>query len=91
MYRILGLGLRRKTRKRLPDVIRRPLSKATACNECWSLDFTSDNLTGGRKFRMLDVVDDYNREALGIEGDYSLPAQRVTPIVRPTGRSLWQT
>ncbi|GAB3948193.1 hypothetical protein GCM10028805_21970 [Spirosoma harenae] len=55
------------------------------------MDFTSDNLTGGRKFRMLDVVDDYNREALGIEGDYSLPAQRVTPIVRPTGRSLWQT
>lgn len=46
-----------------------------------SLDFTSDNLTGGRKFRTLNVVDDYNREALGIEIDYSLPARRVTRLL----------
>ena len=77
LYRNLGLSLRRKTKKRLPEAVRRPLPKATACNQCWSLDFTSDNLTGGRKFRTLNVVDDYNREALGVEIDYSLPAQRV--------------
>jgi len=81
LYRELGLSLRRKTKRRLPDAIRKPLPKATACNECWSLDFTSDNLTGGRKFRTLNVVDDYNREALGIEVDYSLPAQRVTRLL----------
>ena len=77
LYKSLGLSLRRKTKKRLPNAIRKPLPKVTACNECWSLDFTSDNLTGGRKFRTLNIVDDYNREALGIEVDYSLPALRV--------------
>ena len=46
--------------------------KAVACNDCWSLDFTaladrSVALTDGRKFRTLNVLDDYNREALGIE------------------------
>lgn len=81
LYKSLGLGLRRKTKKRLPDAIRKPLPKPTACNQCWSLDFTSDNLTGGRKFRTLNVVDDYNREALGIEVDYSLPAQRVIRLL----------
>ncbi|MBO0953346.1 IS3 family transposase [Fibrella forsythiae] len=81
LYRSLGLSLRRKTKKRLPDAVRQPLAKARACNQCWSLDFTSDTLTGGRKFRTLKVVDDYNREALGMEIDYSLPARRVTCLV----------
>lgn len=93
LYRSLGLSLRRKTKKRLPEAVRRPLPKATACNQCWSLDFTSDNLTGGRKFRTLNVVDDYSREALGIEVDYSLPAQRVTrlldQLVERYGKPEW--
>ena len=45
------------------------------------LDFTSDALIDGRKFRTLNVIDDYNREALGVEVDYSLPAQRVTRLL----------
>jgi putative transposase len=81
LYRSLGLSLRRKTKKRLPDAVRKPLPKATACNQCWSLDFTSDSLTGGRKFRTLNVVDDYNREALGVEIDYSLPSRRVIRLL----------
>lgn len=81
LYRSLGLSLQRKAKKRLPDAVRKPLPKATACNQCWSLDFTSDSLTGGRKFRTLNVVDDYNREALGVEVDYSLPALRVTRLL----------
>ena len=67
LYCLSGLNLRRKTRKRLPEAVRRPLVKASACDECWSLDFTSDSLVDGRKFRTLNVIDDYNREALGIE------------------------
>ncbi|MBD2699148.1 DDE-type integrase/transposase/recombinase [Spirosoma sp. BT702] len=69
--------------KRLPSAVRKPLPKATACNHCWSLDFTSDSLTGGRKFRTLNVVDDYNQQALGIEVDYSLSALRVTRLLDP--------
>lgn len=81
LYRLASLNLPRKVKKRLPESVRQPLTKATACNNCWSLDFTSDSLTDGRKFRTLNVLDDYNREALGIEVDYSLPAQRVTRLL----------
>ena len=48
-----------------------------AANVCWSLDFTGDVLTAGRRFRTLNVLDDYNRELLGVEIDFSLPAARV--------------
>lgn len=81
LYRAAGLSLPRKLKKRLPESVRQPLPKAVACNGCWSLDFTSDALTDGRKFRTLNVLDDYNREALGIEIDYSLPAQRVIRLL----------
>jgi len=81
LYRLSGLNLRCKTRKRLPEAIRKPLVQATNCNECWSLDFTSDSLQDGRKFRTLNVLDDYIREALGIEIDFSLPAKRVTRLL----------
>lgn len=81
LYRLAGLTLPRKSKKRIPEYVRQPLPKATACNGCWSLDFTSDALTDGRKFWTLNVIDDYNREALGVEVDYSLPAQRVTRLL----------
>lgn len=81
LYKLAGLNLPRKVKKRLPESVRQPLPKTTACNGCWSLDFTSDSLTDGRKFRTLNVLDDYNREALGIDVDYSLPAQRVIHLL----------
>ena len=46
-------------------------------NECWSADFMSDALWGGRRFRTFNVVDDFNREVLAIEVDFNLPAARV--------------
>ncbi|WP_046247514.1 integrase core domain-containing protein, partial [Hymenobacter terrenus] len=48
---------------------------------CWSLDFTSDVLTDGRRFRTLNVLDDYNRQFLGVEMDFSLPAARVVQVL----------
>lgn len=77
VYRQLGLNLPKRKRRRLPDQARKPLPKATATNQVWSLDFMSDALRDGRRFRTLNVLDDYNREALGVEVDYSLPAKRV--------------
>ena len=43
----------------------------------WSMDFMADRLGDGRQFRLLNVLDDFNREGLGIEVDFSLPAERV--------------
>ena len=53
----LQLGKRRK-KKRLPERIKRPLEVAAQANVCWSLDFRSDALTAGRRFRAVNVVDD---------------------------------
>ena len=41
------------------------------------MDFMADRLADGRQFRLLNVLDDFNREGLGIEVDFSLPAERV--------------
>jgi putative transposase len=54
-----------------------PLTVPTAINQVWSMDFMHDQLDDGRCFRLLNVIDDFNREALGIEIDFSLPAERV--------------
>ena len=48
-----------------------------AINESWSMDFMHDQLEDGRSFRLFNVIDDFNREGLGIEVDFSLPAERV--------------
>jgi putative transposase len=77
VYCALGYNLKRRGKKRLPDRIREPLISPTAANETWSADFMADALWNGRRFRTFNVLDDYNREALRIEIDTSLPAKRV--------------
>ena len=77
IYCELELNLRIKPRRRIkrhkPDV----LSVPDAPNLVWSMDFMADRLADGRQFRLLNVLDDFNREGLGIEVDFSLPAERV--------------
>lgn len=77
VYTDMKLNIRRKAKKRLPERVKLPLSVPTAPNQCWSLDFMSDALTDGRKFRILNIIDDFNRESLKMEVDTSLPALRV--------------
>ncbi len=77
IYRELELNLRIKPRKRLQRQQPDALTVPTTINQVWSMDFMSDNLASGRKLRTFNVIDDYNREALGIEVDYSLPSERV--------------
>lgn len=81
LYHLLGLKMRRKTKKRLPR-IRQPLTIAPVPNHCWSMDFMSDSLQSGRRFRTFNVIDDFNREALAIEIDRSLPALRVVRVLQ---------
>lgn len=77
IYRELDLNLRIKPRKRLKRERPEPLAVPQAFNEVWSMDFMADQLADGRSFRALNVLDDFNREGLGIEVDFSLPALRV--------------
>jgi putative transposase len=81
IYRALALNLPRRLKKRVPARVKQPLVVPVAANVCWSLDFTSDVLTDGRRFRTLNVLDDYNRQLLGVEIDFSLPAVRVVQLL----------
>ena len=77
IYRELELNLRIKPRKRIVREKPEPLVVPDAINQCWSMDFMHDQLSDGRSFRLLNVIDDFNREALAIDIDLSLPAERV--------------
>ncbi|EZQ19372.1 transposase [Halopseudomonas bauzanensis] len=77
IYRELELNLRIKPRKRLMREKPEPLAVPATVNECWSMDFMHDQLGDGRSYRLFNVLDDFNREGLGIEVDLSLPADRV--------------
>jgi putative transposase len=77
IYRELELNLRIKPRKRLVRQKPEPLALPQAINQVWSMDFMHDKLEDGRSLRLFNVIDDFNREALGIEVDFSLPSDRV--------------
>ena len=77
VYTMLKLNIRRRCRRRIPTRIKQSLYQPDSINEVWSIDFMSDALWDGRKFRLLNIVDDYNREVLHIEADTSLPTLRL--------------
>ena len=81
VYRALALHLKRKPKKRLPARSAQALGVPVQVDQTWSLDFMSDSLSNGRPFRTLNVIDDFNREALWIEVDTSLPAERVVRVL----------
>jgi len=80
VYREEGLHVRRRKRKRVA-VPRTPLAAPMGRNERWSMDFVSDALGDGRKFRSLTLVDDFTRESPAIEVDVSLPGERVVRVL----------
>lgn len=77
IYRVLKLNLRRKGKKRLPNRNPERLAVPDTLNQTWSADFMSDSLMTGRRFRTFNVVDDFNRELLGIAIDLNIPSMRV--------------
>lgn len=84
VYTSMKLNIRRKTKKRLPERTKEPLAVPSGPNQCWSLDFMSDALSDGRKFRLLNIIDDFNRQSLKTEIDTSLPALRVRRALEET-------
>ena len=81
IYCALGLNKRRRGKKLLPRRNPEPLSVPAQANHCWSMDFMSDSLFCGRRYRTFNLLDDFNREAIAIEIDLNLPAPRVIRVL----------
>lgn len=81
VYTEMGLNIRRRNRKRLPARVKHALFNPQTINQTWSIDFMSDSLWDGSKIRLLNVIDDCNREILWIEADTSLPTLRVIRVL----------
>jgi putative transposase len=77
IYREEKLSLKVRKKMKLRSGPRAPIKAPSGLNERWSMDFMSDNLADGRSFRTFNVIDDFNREALAIDVDFSLPSARV--------------
>ena len=76
-----GLQVRKRKRKRISQGERQPLAVPQAPGERWSMDFQHDMLASGRRFRTLNIVDDFSRACPAIEVDISLPGARVVRVL----------
>lgn len=81
LYRLEGLSLRLKTRKKRVSAVRVVQPAPTAPNQHWSMDFMSDSLYDGRRFRILTLVDNMTRESPTIEVSRSFSGQAVVAVL----------
>ena len=89
LYTEEGLQVRTKRRKKYASHQRIPTAKAKSRNECWSMDFVADTLVGGRRFRVLTLVDLYSRKCLALRAGRSLKGADVVQElsrIRAAGR-----
>ena len=77
----MNLNYRRKLKRRLPNREKAALLVPENRNISWSMDFVSDVLTNGRRFRVLNIIDDFNREAIAMEVGLSMPSERVINVL----------
>ncbi len=82
LYKQAGLSLpRRRSKKRRGGFRPQLLEKPARPGQCWAMDFVSDTLADGRRFRALTVIDEFTRECVAIEVDTSLSGERVTRVL----------
>jgi putative transposase len=81
VYCSMKLNLPRRTKKRIITLKRQPLVAPNGVNQMWALDFMHDTLYDGRKLRLLNVIDEGNREALRIECRSSIPSSRLMQVM----------
>jgi len=81
LYREEGLSLRRRRRRKRLSHLRVVRAQPVAANQTWAVDFIHDSLFNGRRFRAFAVLDEWSRESLAIEVDFSLTGERVTRVL----------
>ena len=81
IYRDHGLRLRPRRKRGVRYIRGNAVQPVIAANERWSLDFVHDALSNRRKYRLLTIVDDYTRECIAIEVDFSLTGERVIRVL----------
>lgn len=81
VYRAMKLNLPRRTKRRLPARVGQPLDVPAEPHRMWAMDFMHDTLFCGKRFRTFNLIDEGAREALAIEIDSSLPAERVVRVL----------
>ena len=81
VYCAMGLNLPRRVKRVLPKREPKPMQVVEHPNHQWALDFVHDSLYCGKRFRVLNIIDEGTRECLAIETDTSLPAQRVVRVL----------
>ena len=74
----MGLNIRRKRKRRIPERVKEPLTLPINTNIMWSIDFMQDSFLNGKSFRTLNIIDDFNRECLWITADVAIASVRVT-------------
>ncbi|MBQ6084087.1 MAG: IS3 family transposase [Bacteroidales bacterium] len=86
VYKNMHYEKRSKLKKRLPARVKNPLEQPLEPNTTWSIDFVSDMLECGRKFRVLNIIDDSDRVAVAQEVSMSFPSKRV---IRTLEKVIW--
>ena len=81
IYDAAGLQVRARKKRGVRHVRGNVIQPVTKPNERWSLDFVSDTLSTGRRFRALTIVGDFYRECIAIEVDFSLTGARVATVL----------
>ncbi len=94
LYKEAGLSLPRRRSKKRRGALRTEVAvRATRPAQCWAMDFVSDTLGDGRRFRALTIIDEFTRECMAIEVDTSLSGERVTRVLDrispPGGKPLY--
>ena len=77
----MKLNIRRRAKKRLPARDRLPLVVPENINQTWSMEFVSDSLWNGKRYRVLNIIDDFSREALAMEVGTSISSHRVVRVL----------
>jgi putative transposase len=88
IYRLEGLAIRVKRRKRLAASPRQALWPVTKANDRWAMDFVSDSTTDGHRFRILTLIDTFTRRAPGVVVERSIGGHRVARFLDQVAAKL---